>query len=530
MSSLADLPELVGFFSYSRRDDEHSSGALSRLRARVYDELRLQLGRDVRLWQDTAAIPHGTLWGDEIKRAIAESAFFIPIVTPSAVTSSHCRTEFELFLAREAELDRKDLIFPILYIRVPALGQEDQRHQNHVLEIIHARQYADWTKLRQHDVASLDVGKQVERLCEDIVEALRHSWLSPEERRKKEEHKKPQHEAEVKPRSEEPRLGEEAIANRRAEEERKSRETETAGRVEEEFRRRQAKSEALAEAQEEKRRHEAETTRCAEQAARRKRDEAEAALNPGNGVKPPTLSNKNPDPLLVGALLFIAAGFLLALAGAHLSDVISEVILHARVDIPPTDLDRPDYAFTAVTILLALAAAIAGWGTVMLKAWAGTLGLALSVIGFLVCVLTILGSVLRYEYFVELASFYSYMFYYLIGQSVFYVFAVASMAAVVFYRRFYLRPDLNQFSICKLVRRACSRSVFNSVTLLFAALTICLFYLFRYNFALKVGEYDVGTYNRAMGNTILWIMVLALMDVMIVGFCSVRFSKQFQPG
>jgi hypothetical protein len=45
-----------------------------------------------------------------------------------------------------------------------------------------------------------------------------------------------------------------------------------------------------------------------------------------------------------------------------------------------------------------------------------------------------------------------------------------------------------------------------------------------------VGEYDVGTYNRAMGNTILWIMVLALMDVMIVGFCSVRFSKQFQPG
>jgi hypothetical protein len=26
MSSLAKLPELVGFFSYSRRDDEHSGG------------------------------------------------------------------------------------------------------------------------------------------------------------------------------------------------------------------------------------------------------------------------------------------------------------------------------------------------------------------------------------------------------------------------------------------------------------------------------------------------------------------------
>ena len=71
MSSLADLPELVGFFSYSRRDDRHSEGALSRLRGRIQGELRLQLGRDFRLWQDTAAIPEGALWEDEIKRAIA---------------------------------------------------------------------------------------------------------------------------------------------------------------------------------------------------------------------------------------------------------------------------------------------------------------------------------------------------------------------------------------------------------------------------------------------------------------------------
>jgi TIR domain len=187
MSSLAELPELVGFFSYSRRDDEHSGGALSRLRARIHDELRLQLGRDVRLWQDTAAIPHGTLWEDEIKRAIAECAFFIPIVTPSAVASSHCRTEFELFLAREAELGRKDLIFPILYIRVPALGIEDQRRQNDVLNIIHVRQYADWTKLRQHDVASFEVGQKIEDFCQDIVEALFKQWVSPEERRRNEE-------------------------------------------------------------------------------------------------------------------------------------------------------------------------------------------------------------------------------------------------------------------------------------------------------------------------------------------------------
>jgi hypothetical protein len=35
MSSLADLPELVGFFSYSREDDEGAFGALSALRERI---------------------------------------------------------------------------------------------------------------------------------------------------------------------------------------------------------------------------------------------------------------------------------------------------------------------------------------------------------------------------------------------------------------------------------------------------------------------------------------------------------------
>jgi hypothetical protein len=68
MNSLAELPDLVGFFSYSRRDDERSEGALSRLRARIYSELGLQLGRDFRLWQDVSAIPHGALRENEIKK------------------------------------------------------------------------------------------------------------------------------------------------------------------------------------------------------------------------------------------------------------------------------------------------------------------------------------------------------------------------------------------------------------------------------------------------------------------------------
>jgi formylglycine-generating enzyme required for sulfatase activity len=185
MSSLMELPDLVGFFSYSRRDDEHSLGALSRLRARIQSELRLQMGRDFRLWQDTAAIPEGVLWETEIKRAISESVFFIPIVTPSAVGSAHCRFEFEAFLKRETELGRDDLIFPILYITVEELENEKQWRQNGMLTVIGSRQYLDWRKYRHHDYSSPDVAHKIEQFSGNIYRALRQPWVTSDERRRK---------------------------------------------------------------------------------------------------------------------------------------------------------------------------------------------------------------------------------------------------------------------------------------------------------------------------------------------------------
>jgi hypothetical protein len=187
MSLLADLPELVGFFSYSREDDDDSNGALSALRDRIQRELRGQLGRsrvDFRLWQDKGAIAHGTLWEDEIKSAVAQSVFFVPIVTPTAVRSKYCQFEFETFLAREAELGRKDLIFPILYIRVPALETEQWR-EHAVLKIIGARQYADWQRLRLVAVDSPQVAQEVAQFCRNIFEALQRSNSEAEDRHKR---------------------------------------------------------------------------------------------------------------------------------------------------------------------------------------------------------------------------------------------------------------------------------------------------------------------------------------------------------
>jgi TIR domain len=241
MPSLADLKELVGFFSYSRKDDERSEGALSRLRARISSELGLQLGRDFRLWQDTAAIPEGTLWEEEIKKAITESVFFIPIVTPSAVGSKNCRLEFESFLEREAALGRSNLIFPILYVRVPALEKEEAWRHDDVLKIIGERQYVDWQSLRYRDLAEPEVRANFGKYCRNIFEALHQPWVSPEVRRAEEERAHEQTEEERRRSVERQRLAREADEIRRAEEaERRAREAQQQREAEEKKRQRKA--------------------------------------------------------------------------------------------------------------------------------------------------------------------------------------------------------------------------------------------------------------------------------------------------
>jgi hypothetical protein len=213
MGSLAQLPDLVGFFSYSREDDEDSKGKLSALRGAIGSELALHLGRsrrkDFQLWQDQAAIAAGDDWESEIANAIGQAAFFIPIVTPRAVASKHCQFEFESFLARERELSRDDLIFPILYVSVPALEDEAKWRNDPLLSIVGKRQHCDWRRFRHVAPETTIYGEAVESFCKQIVAKLREPWVTPEERRELE--------AERRGRTEEEHLRQQAETERQAE-------------------------------------------------------------------------------------------------------------------------------------------------------------------------------------------------------------------------------------------------------------------------------------------------------------------------
>jgi hypothetical protein len=182
MSSLADLPYVTGFFSYSREDDQGSNGALSALREAIQDELSAQLGRtheDFRIWQDKSAISLGTLWEKQITQGINQSVFFIPIITPRVLRSHHCGFEFRAFLQREAELGRDDLVFPILYISVPELRDERLWRQDPVLTIVGTRQYLDWQSMRHREARSFEVQEKLEWYCRGITNALHKTWIAP---------------------------------------------------------------------------------------------------------------------------------------------------------------------------------------------------------------------------------------------------------------------------------------------------------------------------------------------------------------
>lgn len=190
MSSLADLPELIGFFSYSREDDEAYKGRLSVLRGAIQEELGALLGRsnsNFRIFQDKSAIAPGMLWEEKIRNAVEQSVFFIPIITPRAINSKYCKFEFEAFLERKRALNRSNLVFPILYVPVPALANEAQWRGHPVLSVIGQRQYVNWQTFRHTDVPTPAMLEGIGDFCVKVAGALYEPWVSPEERKREEE-------------------------------------------------------------------------------------------------------------------------------------------------------------------------------------------------------------------------------------------------------------------------------------------------------------------------------------------------------
>lgn len=163
VSSRTDEPESrtirlppIGFWSYSRQDDELSKGKLSNLRSLLMSEIQQQYGRErIQLFQDVSAIPHGAEWEYEIRKSLYNATFFIPIITPNFIQSEWCSAEVMIFLEREQdlsstypELPRRSRIFPLQLIDITGVDPFNPD----VLTALELRQSFDFRALRHRNL------------------------------------------------------------------------------------------------------------------------------------------------------------------------------------------------------------------------------------------------------------------------------------------------------------------------------------------------------------------------------------------
>lgn len=167
----------IGFWSYARPDDELSGGQLSRLRALIRAELQQQYGREqIQLFQDVSAISHGSRWEGEIRRALDNSTFFIPILSPSFVQSEWCVQELRIFQDRQQrlfdrypDLPRTSRIFPIHYIDVMEVEGLDPAVDASLREL----QWFDFRDYRHSDFGGADVRRTVSNFVTSVRDLLR---------------------------------------------------------------------------------------------------------------------------------------------------------------------------------------------------------------------------------------------------------------------------------------------------------------------------------------------------------------------
>ncbi|MGA3001510.1 MAG: toll/interleukin-1 receptor domain-containing protein [Acetobacteraceae bacterium] len=167
--------EPIRFWSYARSDDEASNERLSTLRGLLRAELKLHWGRrEVRIWQDLEAVAYGANWLAEIEQAIAESSFFIPIVTRAFLESQMCCQEVMLFHRHQLALGRNDLIFPFHFADVTRVRAEECEDPA-VLPLLQERQAFDFSRLRPRNPHSEEVATNLASLAAAIDGALRRT-------------------------------------------------------------------------------------------------------------------------------------------------------------------------------------------------------------------------------------------------------------------------------------------------------------------------------------------------------------------
>jgi hypothetical protein len=165
-----DDESVVGFWSYTHEDNKLDGGAILDLSRKVMEEYNLLSGEPLKLFVDNDSIAWGQEWRARIDLALAQTTFFIPIITPRYFTRPECQRELLEFAAKAKSLGVEDLLLPILYIETPDLSDESP---DEAVALVARTQYVDWRANRLLEPGSREYRTAVNSLARRLLEIAR---------------------------------------------------------------------------------------------------------------------------------------------------------------------------------------------------------------------------------------------------------------------------------------------------------------------------------------------------------------------
>ncbi len=172
--------EYKAFMYYAQSDLKVDGEVFYNLRQHFSSEVGVQIGKEFDVYG-----PDSIGWGEDkqkwIEEKINDTTFFIPILTPSFFQDDECNTASSLFLKREQQLGRTDLILPVYYIKFSGLENMPDQSEDAFIRTIAGRQLVDWRALRislKASFTSQEVIKAIADIASRMVNVLERVRLS----------------------------------------------------------------------------------------------------------------------------------------------------------------------------------------------------------------------------------------------------------------------------------------------------------------------------------------------------------------
>lgn len=161
----------VGFWSYTRADNEAEGERILRLAARVREEFAALTADELELFVDRDSIPWGQEWKRLIDEALAGTTFFIPIITPRYFRRQECRRELLKFASEARRLGLEQLLLPVYWIPVRELDAEEPP-EDEAMALVGSIQWEDLRSVRLLDEDSAEYRQAVNSISKQLAQRV----------------------------------------------------------------------------------------------------------------------------------------------------------------------------------------------------------------------------------------------------------------------------------------------------------------------------------------------------------------------